>query len=510
MNIRLLPLLGLCFTIGLHAQGQASGDPASPLRSMQELKEMVGPIALYPDPLISLVLPASTVPADIVVADRFVAGGGDLDHLDGKPWDASIKALTRYPDTLKWLDDNLDWTSQLGDAFTNQPDDVMSAIQAMRSQAKALGNLADTPEQVVVADDTSIRIVPAQPDYIYVPRYDPEVIYYRAAPPDDYPIYFSTPYFVGPWLSYDFDWHHHRLYRGEWHRGWDYGRDTERSRGSDVFINNNLSNTTVWSVNTKRRISSGAAKSGGRGKSFSAAKLAVVKPTTIPKTSGLKPGTQPKPPLVPKLGSTGKTGTASKIAAPKLQGATTGVLKPKMPAPGIKGETINPNGETIKSREERRKTPALSNLKAEAMKPKGDATKSGLEAHKAGSISNLKGEPIKPKGDAIKSGEDRRKTPAPSAPHKEAPKPHVETPKPHVEAHKEAPKPHVETPKPHVEAHKEAPKPHAETPKPHVEAHKEAPKPHVEAHKEAPKPTPKPHTDTSKDGKKKDKKDQKP
>jgi len=477
MKIPLLSLLGLCLTLGLHAQDQASGDPSTPLRSADELNELLGPIALYPDPLISLVLPATTVPSDIVLADRFVASGGDPDTLDDKPWDASVKALTRYPDTLKWLDDNLDWTTQVGDAFTNQPDDVMNAIQALRAKAKAVGNLADTPEQTVVADDNSIRIVPAQPDYIYAPRYNPEVIYDQPAPQDDPPIYFSQPYVVGPWLGYDFDWRHHRLYRGEWHQGWDYRRDRERdgdvivnrntnisSNSSSVYVNRNLSNTTVWNVNNKRRIATGAGKSGGKGragngiKPTGGAKLAVVKPTLIPKTAGLKPGTQPKPAFVPQGGASGKTGSPGKgfkvkSPAPGIPGGTP---LPKTPAPGAKGEAFKPKGEVLKP-------------KGEVLKPKGEEFKP-------------KGEVLKPKGE----------TPKPKA------EIHKETPKPMVEAHKEAPKPkveaHKEAPKPKVEAHKEAPKPK-------VEAHKEAPKPKVEAHKEAPKPA-------SKDGKKKDKKDQ--
>ena len=337
MNIRLLPLIALGFAIGVHAQDQTSGDSSSPLRSMGELKELLGPIALYPDPLISLVLPATTVPSDIVLADRFATSGGDPDDLDGKPWDQSVKALTHYPDTLKWLDDNLDWTAQVGDAFTNQPDDVMSAIQALRGKAKTLGNLVDTPEQTVVDDDSSIRIVPADPDYIYEPRYDADVVYDLPAPLDEPAIYFSTPYIVGPWLGFDFDWYHRRLYWGEWHHGWDYGRDRDRgrSRGGNVYVNNSLRNTVVWKVNSKRRISTGAAKTGSRSKSTSGVKPPVVKPTTIPKAKGVKPGTpQPKPaPVKP----AGKTGSPGKAPTPKSSAPGSGPGKAPMPkssAPG--------------------------------------------------------------------------------------------------------------------------------------------------------------------------------
>ncbi len=467
MKIPLLSLLGLCLTLGLHAQDQASGDPSTPLRSADELNELLGPIALYPDPLISLVLPATTVPSDIVLADRFVVSGGDPDSLDDKPWDASVKALTRYPDTLKWLDDNLDWTTQVGDAFTNQPDDVMNAIQALRAKAKAVGNLADTPEQTVVADDNSIRIVPAQPDYIYAPRYNPDVIYDQPAPPDDPPIYFSQPYAVGPWLGYDFDWRHHHLYWGEWHRGWDYARD--RDRGGDVFVNRSLNNATVWNVNKKRRIATGAVRSGtNKGRSISGLKPALAKPKILSKTSGAKPGSQPKPTFVPKTGFKGevpKTGFKGEVLKPKGE-----VLKPKGEVLKPKGEVLKPKGEVLKP-------------KGEVLKPKGEVLKP------KGEVLKPKGEVLKPKGEVLKPKGEEFKPKAEI---------HKETPKPKAEVHKEAPKPkaevHMEAPKPKAEVHKEAPKPKAEV-------HKEAPKPKAEVHKEAPKAG-------SKDGKKKDKKDQ--
>jgi len=94
------------------------------------------PIALYPDPLVALVLPASTAPADVVLAARYVSGGGDASQIDGQPWDASVKALARYPDVIRWLDANLDFTQALGAAFAQQPADVMQSIQRLRAQAQ--------------------------------------------------------------------------------------------------------------------------------------------------------------------------------------------------------------------------------------------------------------------------------------------------------------------------------------------------------------------------------------
>ncbi|MFZ4764775.1 MAG: DUF3300 domain-containing protein [Roseimicrobium sp.] len=245
------PLLGLCLATTLLAQVRPD-DPPLLRRSAAELEELLGPIALYPDALVSLILPASTYPSDIVLGARFVAAGADPALAEGKAWDASVKALTRYPETLTWLDENLEWATQVGDAFIEQPVEVMEAIQELRARACALGNLIDTPEQRVIQDDAVIRIIPAQPQYIYEPRYDPEVVYYEraAARPQ---IYFSIGYGVGSWLNYDCDWRQHRLYRGDWHQGWDYRRDAERrERDEQPYITKHLDNTRQWQPDPAR------------------------------------------------------------------------------------------------------------------------------------------------------------------------------------------------------------------------------------------------------------------
>ncbi len=254
----LLLALGLAASIQPVAAEEDNAAPAqapAPLLSSDQLRELMGPIALYPDPLISLILPASTVTSDIVMADRFITSGGNPDEVEDKPWDPSVKGLVRYPDTLKWLDDNLDWTAQVGDAFSNQPGDVMDAIQGLRAKAKDLGNLADTPEQRVVQDDEGdnvIRVVPAEPDALYVPSYDPEVVYVDR-PVAEPLVYFSPPYVVGPWLDYDCDWYHHRVCYGDWHRGWDYSRHHHHDHGDRFFVSNNITNARTWQVNAQRR-----------------------------------------------------------------------------------------------------------------------------------------------------------------------------------------------------------------------------------------------------------------
>ena len=253
MKSLLSALLGLGLTWMTQAQQPVDDLPPARL-TRDELKELTGPIALYPDPLVALILPASTCPTDIVMAARFVASGDDFALLERKSWDDSVKGLTRYPEVLSWMDENLEWTTQLGDAYLAQPEDVMDAIQDLRAQANALGNLADTPQQRIVHVEERIRIVPADPQYIYVPQYAPEVIYYER--PVAQPLLtFSLGYLVGSWLRYDFDWHHRRLYCGDWHRQeWDYHHDHDRNRSrGDVWINNSITNYRAWGVDDRRR-----------------------------------------------------------------------------------------------------------------------------------------------------------------------------------------------------------------------------------------------------------------
>jgi len=176
-------------------------------RSPAELDQMLGPIALYPDPLIAEILSASTFPSQIVEADRYVSGGGDPNQIDQQPLDPSVQALAHYPNVLKWLDDNLAWTTQMGQAFASQPSDVMDSIQRLRGQAQSLGNLPSTPQETVTSDDGEIEIEPTDPDDLYVPDYQPSVIFYQPG------IYctFGLGLPIGGWLLHDWDWHSHHM-----------------------------------------------------------------------------------------------------------------------------------------------------------------------------------------------------------------------------------------------------------------------------------------------------------
>ena len=183
-------------------------------RTAAQLDELLGPIALYPDALIAIILPSATEASDVVLAARYFAGQGDPAMVDDQPWDDSVRALAHYPDVVKWMDENLTWTKQVGEAFLDQPADVMKAVQRLRAAARAAGTLVDTPQQRVVATDDVIAIVPAQPEIIYVPRYDPEIVY-LARRDYYYPspfLTFGVGYATGFWLGYDLDWSRQRIW----------------------------------------------------------------------------------------------------------------------------------------------------------------------------------------------------------------------------------------------------------------------------------------------------------
>src|SRR5438128_10477697 len=140
----------------------------------EHLQQLVAPIALYPDELVAQVLAAATYPTEIVEANRWLQENSSLkdaqlaDAVDKQSWDPSVKALTQFPSVLANMDKNLSWTSSLGDAYVNQQQDVMNAVQAMRQRAKAAGNLNSTSQEKVSQQGQTIVIEPAEPQVVYV------------------------------------------------------------------------------------------------------------------------------------------------------------------------------------------------------------------------------------------------------------------------------------------------------------------------------------------------------
>src|SRR5262245_25481310 len=158
----------------LHAQDE---ETAPRIRSGAELEQLVGPIALYADDLIGIVLPASTYPLQVVQAARFLdARAKDSTLQPNDTWDDSIVALLNYPEVVKKMNDDLDWTYDLGEAVLNQRADVLDAIQKFRGRAYTSGNLRSDDKQVVANANDEITIAPANPQVVYVPYYDPERI----------------------------------------------------------------------------------------------------------------------------------------------------------------------------------------------------------------------------------------------------------------------------------------------------------------------------------------------
>lgn len=218
-------------TLGYARQNSAPGGPPPPVTAPippQQLDNLVAPLALYPDPLLSEILAASTYPMEIAEAEQWVR---DHPHWDPaklmneakkQSWDPSVQGLVAFPDVLSYLTQNMNWTTQLGNAFLAQQADVMQAVQRMRSAAEAKGTLHSTPQENVATEEQSgqqaITIEPTNPDTWYVPNYNPAYVWgppaWGAYPALDYPgIDVGLGWFPGIDVG---------LYFGGW-GGWGWG-----------------------------------------------------------------------------------------------------------------------------------------------------------------------------------------------------------------------------------------------------------------------------------------------
>jgi len=209
------PFLAAMAIAAVPARAQTPASPAATqdqstqqaTLSEAQLQQLVAPIALYPDNLLSQVLMASTYPLEVVEAERWakanptVTGAALQTALEKQSWDPSVKALVAVPQTLQMMSDKLDWTQQLGDAFLAQQQDVLDAVQKLRARADAAGNLKTGPQQTVTRSSPPagvsppaglqqvISIEPTSPDNYYVPIYNPEVVYGAWPWPDYQPFY---------------------------------------------------------------------------------------------------------------------------------------------------------------------------------------------------------------------------------------------------------------------------------------------------------------------------------
>jgi Protein of unknown function (DUF3300) len=207
--------------------------PQAAQQSSEQLQQLVAPIALYPDALIAQILAAATYPDQIVETEKWMAqhkdlqGGQLAQEVDKQSWDPSVKALTQFPSVVANMNQNLAWTSELGDANVNQQQELTQAIQVMRQRAKQAGNLNTTTQEKVSTKGPTIVIQPAATDVVYVPQYDPWLVY--GAPLAVFPGWYPYPglFLDGPgiafgmgfgvglfggfgwgWHHWGYDWHH--------------------------------------------------------------------------------------------------------------------------------------------------------------------------------------------------------------------------------------------------------------------------------------------------------------
>src|SRR6266542_1913966 len=187
----------------------------------EKLQQLVAPIALYPDELVAQILAASTYPTEIVEAERWLQQNSSLkgaqlaSEVDKQSWDPSVKALTQFPSVLANMDKNLSWTSALGDAYFNDQQDVLNAVQEMRKRAQDAGTLKTTAQQNVTTRDQTIINQPTNPDIVYLPQYDPWIVY--GAPLVVYPGYVPGLWVAAPIISFGIG------FPLGWGLGWGWG-----------------------------------------------------------------------------------------------------------------------------------------------------------------------------------------------------------------------------------------------------------------------------------------------
>ena len=266
--------------------------PSAPAkRSQADLEKLVAPIALYPDPLIATLLPASVYPLEIVQAARFVANTNNLANLDAQPWDDNVKAVARVPAVIQKMNDELSWTMDLGEAFLAQDKDVMDAIQNMRGKAQRAGTLQTSPQQIVtvtntiiektveqqlvIVTNTIVQIQPANPQVVYVPTYNPYVVYY---PPPAYVynplvplVTFGAGIAVGAIIANNCDWNHGGCYHGNvnvnvnnnFNQNNNYNRNNNYNNQNNNYNRNNNYNNQNNNYNRNNLNNSGNASGGG-------------------------------------------------------------------------------------------------------------------------------------------------------------------------------------------------------------------------------------------------------
>jgi hypothetical protein len=243
-----LGVWGLTLLMALPPGILAQQAGSAPVFKQEELDQILAPIALYPDSLVSQILIASTYPLEIVQADRFAKQNANLKgdaltkSLEAQSWDPSVKSLVNFPRVLTMMNEKLDWTQKLGDAFLAQQKAVMDTIQSLRAKAQAAGNLKTTKEQTVIVEQKIIKIEPASPQVVYVPTYNPTVVYGAWPYPAYPPYYYYPPGYVAATSAFAFAGG--VALGAAWGYAWgncDYhGGNVKYNYNQNVTINNNI------------------------------------------------------------------------------------------------------------------------------------------------------------------------------------------------------------------------------------------------------------------------------
>lgn len=235
-------------------------EPKAVQQGPEQLRQLVAPIALYPDALVGEIMAAATYPNEVVEAEHWMEQHkgltGDVlaQEVNKQSWDPSVKALTQTPAVLANMNQNLAWTSELGDAYVNQRQGLTEAIQTMRHRAKDAGNLQSTAQEKVIDEGQTIDVEPASTDEVYVPQYDPWLVYGDPVPvfPGWAPwagLYFDGPgigfglgFGIGAFAGFGWGFHH---WGCDWHHGWaTYNHHSFVSHSRDI-VNRHSENRDV-------------------------------------------------------------------------------------------------------------------------------------------------------------------------------------------------------------------------------------------------------------------------
>jgi hypothetical protein len=333
------------------ARPAAEVAPASAYQVKPEttLEDLVAPIALYPDDLLAILLPASAYPLDVVQASRFLDRLEKDKSLQPDPaWDESVRNLLNTPEVVDLMAENLDWTIRLGEEVATDQSAVMEAIQEFRRRVDSAGNLESDDRQKVIVEEEAIRIETADPQVIYVPQYSPQVVVVPAPVPvvtyypTPYPVYyypyppgyhFATGFFFGAATAFAFSWGAHAIHHGihhhhHHHHGW-RGGDVDIHRG-DIHIDRSVNVSNRRTTEIDRPGGAPRPGAGGRpgdGSAWRPESRPGQRPGSsvgqLPRTRPGDPGYRPSPGRRP--GSGGELGAGSR---PSYGGATRPSTRP--------------------------------------------------------------------------------------------------------------------------------------------------------------------------------------